>query len=337
MTTLPPEPPAPPAEERGSRLAWIVGIIVLLVAFLYFVPSLFFAYTEDAYVRSDFVAVAPEISGIVKQVEVANDQPVEAGTLLTVIDDEPFRLDVDLKQRRVESAQAAVAVKRDMASVLSANVDAAKAALTLADQEYNRIRPLVADQALSQEMLDRATSQRQAARDALEQAQAQARVNAGEVTAAQAEVDIATADLAIARYNLSRTRITAPVKGYVTNLSLRPGAFASVGTPLVGIVDDTQWRIVANFKEYVASDLRPGMRAWVWLDSHPWHLFPARITGVGRGIARAQEPDRLLPYVAPTTDWIRLARRLPVQMVLDPKPEGVPLFMGADARVLIFP
>lgn len=337
MTTLPPEPPAPPAEERGSRLAWIVGIIVLLVAFLYFVPSLFFAYTEDAYVRSDFVAVAPEISGIVKQVEVANDQPVEAGTLLTVIDDEPFRLDVDLKQRRVESAQAAVAVKRDMASVLSANVDAAKAALTLADQEYNRIRPLVADQALSQEMLDRATSQRQAARDALEQAQAQARVNAGEVTAAQAEVDIASADLAIARYNLSRTRITAPVKGYVTNLSLRPGAFASVGTPLVGIVDDTQWRIVANFKEYVASDLKPGMRAWVWLDSHPWHLFPARITGVGRGIARAQEPDRLLPYVAPTTDWIRLARRLPVQMVLDPKPEGVPLFMGADARVLIFP
>lgn len=311
--------------------------MLLLVAVLYFVPGLFFAYTEDAYVRSDFVAVAPEISGIVKQVEVVNDQQVEAGTLLAVIDEEPFRLDVDLKQRRVESAQAAVAVKQDNGAVIAANLDSARAALTLAEQEYNRIRPLVADQALSQEMLDRATDKRQSARDALEQAQAQARVNAGEVTAAQAQVDIAKADLALARYNLSRTRITAPVKGFVTNLSLRPGAFASVGAPLVGIVDDTQWRIVANFKEYVASDLKPGMRAWVWLDSHPWHLFPARITGVGRGIARGQDPDRLLPYVAPTTDWIRLARRLPVQMVLDPKPNGVPLFMGADARVLIFP
>ncbi|OYW55653.1 MAG: hypothetical protein B7X99_05810 [Rhizobiales bacterium 17-65-6] len=337
MTASSPETNIAPPPASGARLPWLVGAILLLVAFVYFVPTMFIAYTEDAYVRSDFVAVAPEISGIVTSVAVVDDQAVEAGTLLAVIDDTPFRLDVDLKRRQVESARAAVAVKQDATAVLTANVDSARAALLLAEQEYNRIRPLVEDQALSQEMLDRATDNRQGAIDALEQAQAQARVNTGEVTAAEAQVEIAKADLAIAEYNLSRTRITAPVKGYVTNLSLRPGAFASVGVPLVGIVDDTQWRIVANFKEYIASDLKPGMRAWVWLDSHPWHLFPARITGVGRGIARAQEPDRLLPYVAPTTDWIRLARRLPVQMVLDPRPEGVPLFMGADARVLVFP
>jgi membrane fusion protein, multidrug efflux system len=43
-----------------------------------------------------------------------------------------------------------------------------------------------------------------------------------------------------------------------------------------------------------------------------------------------------LPYVAPTTDWIRLARRMQVTLELEPKPD-VPLFMGADARVLLFP
>jgi membrane fusion protein, multidrug efflux system len=94
--------------------------------------------------------------------------------------------------------------------------------------------------------------------------------------------------------------------------------------------------VVANFKEYVASRLKPGMRAWMWLDSHPWRFFPARVVGVGRGISREQDRGRLLPYVAPTTDWIRLARRMQVTLVLEPEPD-VPLFMGADARVLLFP
>lgn len=338
MATSPsPETPAAPAQASNSRFARIVGVVVALGVFLYFVPGFFIAYTEDAYVRSDFVEVAPEISGIVRTVSVTDDQAVDAGTPLAVIDARPFELEVELKRKQVESAQAASKVQQDTAAVLSANLDAARAALTLAQREFDRVAALVKDQTLSQEMMDRTTDQRQAASDKVEQAEAQVKVNSGEVSSAEAQVDIARAQLAIAQYNLSRTRIVAPVKGYVTNLSLRPGAYASAGTPLVGIVDDTQWRIIANFKEYVASDLKPGMSAWVWLDSYPWRLFPARVAGIGRGIAREQEAGRLLPYVAPTTDWIRLARRMPVTLVLDPRPEGLPLFMGADARVLLFP
>jgi multidrug efflux system membrane fusion protein len=151
-----------------------------------------------------------------------------------------------------------------------------------------------------------------------------------------ADVDVAKAQLALAQYNRSRTRIVAPISGYVTNLSLRPGVYAKPGEPIIGLVDDSQWRVVANFKEYVASRLKPGMRAWIWLDSHPWRLFAARVVSIGRGISREQDQGRLLPYVAPTTDWIRLARRMPVTFVLEPKPD-VLLFMGADARVLLFP
>ena len=88
---------------------------------------------------------------------------------------------------------------------------------------------------------------------------------------------------------------------------------------LSALSDDSQWRVVANFKEYVASRLKPGMRAWIWLDSHPWRLFAARVVSIGRGISREQDEGRLLPFVAPTTDWIRLARRMPVTFVLEPQ------------------
>ena len=52
--------------------------------------------------------------------------------------------------------------------------------------------------------------------------------------------------------------------------------------------------------------------------------------------AREQGPAQLLPYVAPTTDWIRLRRRLPVTVLLDPPLPQAGLFMGADARVLFW-
>jgi membrane fusion protein, multidrug efflux system len=243
---------------------------------------------------------------------------------------------VDLSQRRIDQASFAARVKQDEAHVLTAELDAAKAAVTLAQHDYERSATLVKDQTVSQEIMDRATDERQKALDAVANVEARVRVNAGAMATALADVDVAKAQLALVRYNLSCTHIVAPVSGYVTNLSLRPGAYARAGEPIIGLIDDTQWRVVANFKEYVASRLKPGMRAWIWLDSHPWQFFSARVVGVGRGISREQDRGRLLPYVAPTTDWIRLARRMQVTLVLEPKPD-VPLFMGADARVLLFP
>jgi multidrug efflux system membrane fusion protein len=304
--------------------------------FLYFVPIPFIAYTSDAYVRSDFVQVAPEVAGVLDHVDVKNDQKVAAGALLVTLNPQSFELAVDFREKRVDGTAAVAAMKQDEARVLAANLDAAKSAVTLAQREYDRIATLTRDGAVSEAVLDRSTDEKRKAQDAVAAAEAKMRVNTGEVASALAEVEVAKAELAIAQYNLSRTRIVAPTPGFVTNLSLRPGDYASVGAPIIGLVDDTQWRVVANFKEYDASGLAPGMRAWIWLDSHPWRLFPARVFGIGRGIARDPEAGRLLPYVAPTTDWIRLSRRMQVTLLFDPLPD-LPLFMGADARVLIFP
>lgn len=326
----------PTGEAAGSRrLRWTAAAIVAVGAAVYFGSGLIFAYTSDAYVHSDFVEAAPEVAGVVDRVFVGNDEKVAVGAPLASLDPAPFRLAVALRQRRIDGAASIAAVKGDEGRVLAADLDAAKAAATFAQQEYDRISALVKDGAVSQAVLDRQTDARAKAKDAVAAAEAKFRVNSGETTAALADVATAKAELALAQYDLARTRLAAPVEGFVTNLTVRPGDYASVGVPLIGLVDDTQWRVVANFKEYVASRMTPGMRAWVWLDSAPWRFYPARVVSVGRGVARHDIPGRLLPYVAPTTDWIRLARRLQVTLVLDPKPD-VPLFMGADARVILF-
>jgi multidrug efflux system membrane fusion protein len=109
-----------------------------------------------------------------------------------------------------------------------------------------------------------------------------------------------------------------------------------VNIPMIGIVDANAWRVIANYKQYYVRSFEVGGTAWVWLDSAPWHFHRAKITGIARGFSRDPQAPMLLPYVAPTTDWIRLQRRIPVTIVLEEAPPDGRLYMGADARTVIF-
>jgi multidrug efflux system membrane fusion protein len=145
------------------------------------------------------------------------------------------------------------------------------------------------------------------------------------------------ADKATAEWKLSKTDVNAPADGWINNLTVRIGDTATVSIANIGIVDAHAWRIIANYKEYYIRPFAIGGTAWVWLDSAPWKLHKARITGIARGFSRDPQAPMLLPYVAPTTDWIRLQRRIPVTIVLEEPPPGGKLYMGADARAVVFP
>jgi membrane fusion protein, multidrug efflux system len=82
--------------------------------------------------------------------------------------------------------------------------------------------------------------------------------------------------------------------------------------------------------------MKVGQNAWVWLDTYPWQVHRATVQGIARGVSRDQGDRKLLPYVSPTTDWIRLQRRFPVTLVLQEQSPEIILHMGADARTLLF-
>jgi len=157
------------------------------------------------------------------------------------------------------------------------------------------------------------------------------------IAMAEANVQKAQAELATGEWQLSRTEMYAQVDGTINNLTVRVGDTARTDQPLIGIVDADAFRIVANYKQDYIRRFTPGGTAWLWLDSGPWRFYRARIEGIGRGISRIEGQDKLLPYVAPTTDWIRLQRRFPVTLTFIDRPPDQVLLMGADARVVVFP
>ena len=299
--------------------------------------SSYVAYTDDAYVRSDLVGVAPEVTGRVIAVHALDNQAVQAGDPLITIDPVPFQLVVAQHRASVDEARAQIRADTDALAAARDADDSAAAAQRLAEETQRRAEALDRSGDAPRARLDQANEVLQAARAA--GAGARAKMSRDEALRAAHEAGLARAEaeLATAEWNLGRTRMTAPASGTIVNLTVRVGDTAQVNVPLIGIIDAAAFRIVANFKQNSLRNIHDGATAWVWLDSQPWHLHRATIQGIARGISRGPMADRLLPYVAPTTDWIRLQHRFPVTMTLEGPPPGDVLFMGADARVAIFP
>jgi multidrug efflux system membrane fusion protein len=317
------------------RVLVVLSSIVLALA-LYRASGYFFAYTDDAYVTSDLVSVAPYVSGRIISVNIVDNQTVKKGELLATIDSTPFQLALNEKQAKKTEAEAQLAVDRDVIAATQAQRDDAAAKERLASDNLRRAMPITAEGFLSRQALDTATAQEQEAKAVLADAESSIAKAQQMLTLHQATVAAITAEIAYLQWQLDQTRLLSPADGTITQLTLRVGDQAVENTPLIGLVDAHAWRIYANYKESLIRHMKVGHTAWVWLDAYPWHIHRATIQGIARGISREPTERKLLPYVAPTTDWIRLERRFPVTLVLQDQSPDITLHMGADARTIIF-
>ncbi len=329
---------ARPARET-SRLRRVVvvggtilGLVVAWQIFVYFV-----AYTDDAYVRSDLVAVASEVTGPILQVHVVDNQDVKRGDRLFTIDPEPFQLIVNQRQAQIDEQKALLKVSEEELASSRAALAASTSAHTYAQQQQIRYADLAKSEYAPRAELDKAN-------DDLRRTAAEMRISEfaiekaqNGIVAHQAALNLALAEMATAQWRLSKTEVRSSTDGAITNLTVRRGDTANANVPIIGIVDAHAWRIMANYKQDYIRSFKIGGTAWVWLDSQPFHFHRARIDGIARGISREVGEAKLLPYVAPTTDWIRLQRRIPVTITLVDPPPGLKLYMGADARTIIFP
>jgi multidrug efflux system membrane fusion protein len=339
-----PEPSRSPAVKKGTarpgprsprgraiRFLLIAGLIVAV----WWGSGYLFAYTDDAYLTSDLVSVTPEVTGPVEAVHVTDNQWVTRGTPLFTIDPAPFRLELERARAQEAEAQAQLPIDQAQLGYLRSEAEAASASAQLSNANLRRDTPLGHIGAVSAQTLD-ASRAVQAESEAHVQA-AQAAVSRATETLRFHQVAIASAHAAtgLAEWRLSRTQVVAPVDGHVTHLVLQPGDMVSPDHPTIAIVDGRAWRVEANYKEYYLRHFKPGHTAWVWLDTHPWRLYRARIQGIAHGISRDPNGVALLPYVSPTVNWIRLQRRIPVRIILQDSPDVDGLFMGSDARVLV--
>jgi RND family efflux transporter MFP subunit len=156
--------------------------------------------------------------------------------------------------------------------------------------------------------------------------------------AAAANYRAALAALDVAKLDLERTVVRAPVTGYVTNLRLRKGDYGHAGAPLLVLVDADSFHVNGYFEETKLPRIHDGDRVSI-------HLMGVRaplsghVIGVASAIADRElaSSDNMLANVNPTFSWVRLAQRIPVRIAIDKVPAGVRLAAGQTATVSILP
>jgi membrane fusion protein, multidrug efflux system len=300
---------------RYRRRVLLVLSAITLTLVLYWASGYVFAYTDDAYVTSDFINIAPYVSGRIVSVSIVDNQAVIKGMVLAEIDPTPFQLALNEKLAKRKEAEAQLAVDRDLIASAQAQRDDAAAKERLASDNLARATPVAKAGFVSRQALDTATAQVQEAKAALADAETEVAKAQQMLALHQATVATISAEIAVTQWQLEQTKLLAPTDGTITNLMLRVGDQAVENAPLIGLVDAHAWRIFANYKESVIRHMRVGHTAWVWLDAYPWHIHRAEIQGIARGISRQETERKMLPFVEPTTDWIRLERRFPVTLV----------------------
>ncbi|WP_312374079.1 HlyD family secretion protein [Pseudomonas oryzihabitans] len=153
--------------------------------------------------------------------------------------------------------------------------------------------------------------------------------------AAEADLRQAQAQLESARLNLKRTRVLAPVDGYVTNLSVFKGDYAAAGAPKLAVIDAHSFWVYGYFEETKLPHVRVGAAAEMRLMSG--QTLQGHVESIARGIYDRDNPQsrELTADVNPTFNWVRLAQRVPVRIALDPLPEGLMLAAGTTCTVVL--
>lgn len=253
-------------------------------------------WTRDGRVRADIVGIAPDVSGLVTEVHVHDNQHVKKGEVLFQIDTARFKLAV---------SQAEAALSSD------------KATLEQAQRDLDRYTHLAASHTVSRQKAEQAAT-------ALAQA--------------KASMQAASANLDLARLNLARSAIRAPVNGVVTNLSLQPGDYVSSGKAVTALVDEDSFYVAGYFEETKLQRIHVGSPVRVSLMGSSQELDGV-VQSISSGIADRERSDSadLLPNVEPTFNWVRLAQRVPVRIALRNVPENIHLVAGRTATVTVLP
>jgi membrane fusion protein, multidrug efflux system len=319
-------------QKKPRKLVFPIILGLVLVAALTFtIKEYVFLQsheeTDDAQVDGDISPIYARVSGYVTDIRFQDNQHVNAGDTLVILDDRDYKIKLDqalaaqnAAQKNVAAFGAAISEARSNIAVQQANVEQAQVHLWKASQDYERYKNLYDDHAITKAQLDEATADKESAQAALDAAKSQVpvidrRINTSkEQTVATASIiDTRKADVEYAALQLTYTVITAPASGIVSKRNIQLGQLVQAGSPLFSIVHDSVY-ITANFKETQLSDIKDGQKVDIRVDAFDKQVVPGTIESFS-GATGAK--FSLLPPDNATGNFVKVVQRVPVRIRID--------------------
>ncbi len=291
-------------------------------------------WTRDGRVRGDVIQVSSDVSGLVTDVLVQDNQTVKKGQVLFKIDTARQALDVEQAISDLARAKAGLAEAEASLAQAKANVIKSQANIDFADKNAGRYANLM-DGAISRQEQDQIFAVRDQSH--AEHSQIKAAVEQAEANIKQQHslIEVATSHLHIAQLNLHRSEVLAPADGTLSNFELRVGNYIKVGQAVAALLDRHQLYIVGYFEETKLDKIYVGAPATIQMMGGSEKL-KGHVQGIASGIEDRERTTTsgLLANVNPTFSWVRLAQRVPVKIILDEIPKNQLAFVAGRTATI---
>jgi len=317
---------------------WSLPFIVILATLFVWLSSGRYVSTDNAYVKGDRAQIATELSGIIVEVPVQENQHVSRGQLLFKLDDQSYRAALARIDAEIESARADIRGLRAQWRTKREEIKAASSQLNFAQAEFDRQSDLAERKIASTQKLQETRMGLEVARQRISAAEEDLlRIEAALAGDPKIHPDdhpkvkqlMAARDEALLQ--LRRTTIESPLDGIVSKRPV-PGSYATAGVPIIVIVADTDLWIEANFKETELTLVRPGQQAIIKVDTYP----DAECTGSVASISQATGAEfAVLPPQNASGNWVKVVQRIPVRIAVACREGDPPLRVGMSTTVEI--
>ncbi len=337
------EEPTEPAKKDAVR-KWTLIILLLAVGLVcwHLVADRLTPYSTQARLHAQVVPIVPQISGLVEEVLVGNNQAVARDDVLFTINTDNYVLQLQAAEADLQMARQTVGASTANITAAEASVTSALASMTRAEQDAIRLRGIRAEDpgAMSERRLQAAEASFVSAAARVESAKAnleRAKQDLGDegeknVRILQAGVAIADAEL-----NIERSTVRAPDDGIVIDVRLDTGNFAAAGSPQMTFVAiDNVW-VQVDFTENNLGNIKQGDPVELVFDAQPGRVFHGTVRGTGFGIHVDTAPLGGLPTIENDKKWLRDAQRFPVLVDFDTGDlDELGVRVGSQVSVIVY-
>lgn len=285
---------------------FLVGIAVILLGFLIYEMTKYQS-TDDAYVETVTVSVAPKVAGEIVEVNIEDNKHIKAGTVVAKIDKRDYIIALEKAKAVYEKA----VLEQQQAKAL---LDAAKSEVSVAKTDVERYEKLYEAGAVSKQILDNAKTKL----DMVEAQQVKAEhalFSTNNSNVADANLKALKAQMDQAALALEYTEIIAPQDGTVVGRRVEKGMLVQPGTPLFTLVPDNLW-VVANYKETQIVGMEKGLPVEIKIDAVPGKIFKGEIDTIQKSSGAKAS---LFPPENAVGSFVKIVQRVPVKIVFTEK------------------
>jgi membrane fusion protein (multidrug efflux system) len=344
---VPKDTSAPKELPRRKRPNWtrrglfaLLPLALLVVGYWYVTGGRMMS-TDDAYVEAEKVGLSTDVAGIVKDVDVHENEHVVAGQILYRLDPQQFQIALDnAKANLKQTALTIEAMKQDYKRMLS-DIAAQQSLVDFDQTNFNSDTMLLRTHTVSQAVFDQAQATLGNDTNKLEALRQQAKVQLAKL-GGNPDVDVskhpqylqAKAQMDEAQRQLDDTVVKAPFPGIVTNVpAIAPGKYLSASTTAFYLIDTDRVWVDAEPKETELTYVRPGQPVTVTVDTYPDREWHGTVESVSP--AAAQE-FALLPAQNTSGNWVKVVQRVPMRVHVDTSDKSLPpLAAGMSVEIAV--